>query len=280
LNYNGGDLYLNGTNYYISDQSMRFGLDRTNNDAVYEWQGWYSGSTRQAILIWDGSWDDCATSSIVCFKAEDGHDLSLKASGGQVRIKDTLFEVDKDINGWVAQFIDRTPVSAGESGIKIWLHANSSYPSNPDLAYDNIFSVYRHSSNDYEGALVAWPDKFGLVNNSDRRLKEDIVGFDGALDIIDEINVVDYNFIGRTARHTGFIAQDLYESWPDAVVVGGEDPKTNPWQVDYAAVTPLLMRGVQELKSQMDGLEVQIQALEDENSALESRLEALEATSR
>jgi len=60
--------------------SLRLFLNRAD-DTSYEWLGFYSGSVRQGIIIYDGSWDNCAADKTLCFKAEVGNSLHLKADG-------------------------------------------------------------------------------------------------------------------------------------------------------------------------------------------------------
>ncbi len=78
-----GDVSLRNGNFRVFEGNARFGEARAN-DTTYEWFGWYSGSTRQAILIYDGSWDSCSSDTTVCLKAENGNNLRLKADGGTV----------------------------------------------------------------------------------------------------------------------------------------------------------------------------------------------------
>ena len=53
----------------------------------------------------------------------------------------------------------------------------------------------------------------------------------------------------------GFIAQELYEVFPQMITVGGDDPKTQPWQIDYSKITPLLVKAIQELSAKVAILE-------------------------
>lgn len=64
---------------------------------------------------------------------------------------------------------------------------------------------------------------------SDRRLKENLklVGNRGPL------KIYEYNFKGQRELERGFIAQEVEKHFPDCVIVGGENPQTNPWKVDY-----------------------------------------------
>lgn len=91
---------------------------------------------------------------------------------------------------------------------------------------------------------------------SDRRLKENIVNTTRGLDILEKLSVKDFNFIYDSNKRTtqGFIAQDLYDIYPYAVTVGGNDPSKNPWGVDYGRLTPLLVKSIQELNYKINNL--------------------------
>ena len=39
------------------------------------------------------------------------------------------------------------------------------------------------------------------------------------------------------------------------VTVGGDDVKTEPWQIDYSRITPLLVKAIQELSAKVASLE-------------------------
>jgi hypothetical protein len=52
--------------------------------------------------------------------------------------------------------------------------------------------------------------------------------------------VYEYNFLGSQERVVGLMAQEVYEVYPDAVLVGGPDPLTQPWQIDYARLFRLM----------------------------------------
>ena len=92
--------------------------------------------------------------------------------------------------------------------------------------------------------------------SSDRRLKENIVSTNRGLGALMSIPVNDFNFIADPQKKTvqGFVAQDLYKIYPEAVTVGGDDPKKNPWSVDYGRLTPLLVEGLQDLNNRVNPL--------------------------
>lgn len=107
-----------------------------------------------------------------------------------------------------------------------------------------------------------------FINTSDRRLKENIKPTHYGLDAVLKMRVVDYRYKADPKKpHTGFIAQDLHQVYPEAVTVGGENVKTQPWGVDYAKLTPLLTKAVQEQQ--------QIETLTQDKAAQAAQIAAL-----
>jgi len=70
-----------------------------------------------------------------------------------------------------------------------------------------------------------------------------------------KLQVHDYDYIHdpNHQRMTGFVAQELYEVFPDAVHTNGDDGNTPlakhvaPWGIDYGRLTPLIVKSVQGL---------------------------------
>ena len=92
---------------------------------------------------------------------------------------------------------------------------------------------------------------------SDKRLKEHIGRTRFGLADLMRLEVKDYNFIGSpaTARVTGFLAQDLFKVYPDAVKEGDYGPTvTNQWAVDYGKLTPLLVQAIQNQQKEIEAL--------------------------
>jgi len=116
---------------------------------------------------------------------------------------------------------------------------------------------------------------------SDRRIKENIADSASGLDLLAKIKVRDYNYIADPDKQTqqGFIAQELYDIYPQAVTVGGEDPKTRPWQVDYGKLTPLLVKSVQDLQSENDQLKARADKAEADSKAKDDAITQLKAES-
>ena len=105
------------------------------------------------------------------------------------------------------------------------------------------------------------------VTSSDRRLKQNIIPTKYNLNDLMNIQVVDYNPINESNELNGLIAQDLYEIYPNAVSVGRDEVNGTPgdyWGIDYGKITPLIIKGVQDLKAEKDTLQSEIELLKAE----------------
>ncbi|MEP1095876.1 MAG: tail fiber domain-containing protein [Cyclobacteriaceae bacterium] len=121
----------------------------------------------------------------------------------------------------------------------------------------------------------------GYFNTSDARLKENVRPSKFGLSDLMKIGVKDYNFIKDSdkALSTGFLAQELFEIYPEAVFVGGEDPDTDAWSVDYGKITPLLVNAIQEQQKLIEKQQSEIEAQKEagkEILRLKDRLAAIE----
>lgn len=148
------------------------------------------------------------------------------------------------------------------------------YPAN-----QSSFVQFESKRGDYCGRIRrTGTSSISLVTSSDRRLKENLVDTKFGLNDLLRIKIFDYNFIadGPQVKRTGFMAQELYEIYPEAIDVGGEDPKKNPWGVDYALLTPLLIKAVQDQQEYIDKIEDENNKIKQELEALNSRMEKIE----
>jgi len=103
--------------------------------------------------------------------------------------------------------------------------------------------------------------------SSDARLKSNRKPTEYGLNTLMQISVEDYFYKAdvKQVLHTGFIAQELFKIFPEAVQPGGDDPKADPWMVDYSKLVPLLIKAVQE----------QEQIIEDQNKKLDTQQQQL-----
>jgi hypothetical protein len=103
--------------------------------------------------------------------------------------------------------------------------------------------------------------------SSDQRLKENIVDAPNALDKVMDIKVRSYNWKEDSSHvEYGLVAQEVNQVYGEPIGVGGEDVKSDPWNIEYGRLTPILLKAIQELKAQVDAQAAEIQALKAENT--------------
>lgn len=89
-----------------------------------------------------------------------------------------------------------------------------------------------------------------MVATSDETLKENIIRIENALNIVDEINGVYFNFRDQpTSRKVGVIAQNIEKVLPEVVYNNG-DYKT----VSYGNIVGLLIEAIKELRREVQEL--------------------------
>ena len=124
---------------------------------------------------------------------------------------------------------------------------------------------------------------------SDYRIKENVVGITSALDKINQLRPVNFNFIGKSVKLDGFLAHEVQAVIPYAVSGGKDAVKTvkdgdlsndgskedaeriaalptkevpDLQQLDKSKLITLLTASVQELSAKNDALEARIKTLE------------------
>ncbi len=94
---------------------------------------------------------------------------------------------------------------------------------------------------------------------SDERLKDNIENMPSMLETIRAMRPIHFQRKGNehTAPGFGFSAQELYQINP-MFVAGSpdDDPEVNPMGIDYGRLTPILVRGIQELTVRVEQLEI------------------------
>ncbi len=143
--------------------------------------------------------------------------------------------------------------------------------------------VFLNAAGGAVGTVITSGSATAYNTSSDQRLKENIKPSVAGLDRLMKIPVKDFNFIVEPKlRVQGFIAQELYGIYPEAVRTNGDNGKAplksgeTPWQVDYGRLTPLLVKAVQELKAANDDQAAELTAVKAQNQDLMRRLQSLE----
>jgi hypothetical protein len=109
------------------------------------------------------------------------------------------------------------------------------------------------------GALYATGN---ITAYSDRRIKENIVTLDSALDKVNALRGVYYNKIDdpEKTKQIGFIAQEVNEVVPELVTYA-ED--VDQYGVNYGNATALLVEAVKDLTQQVKDLKAEIEELKN-----------------
>ena len=108
--------------------------------------------------------------------------------------------------------------------------------------------------NDGDGTAVGSITFGSSVTNyntsSDVRLKQNIADSSLGLDDLMRIQVRDYTWRADETNRIahGFIAQELYNIYPDAVTVPKDD---RFWMVDYSKLTPLIVKSIQDQQGEI-----------------------------
>lgn len=153
---------------------------------------------------------------------------------------------------------------SNDGNISIQRSGSSNYIASKPSTYTDA-RYFSFIVNNNEFGTISYNGVAGTNYNttSDIRLKENIKESAKGIADVMKIGVKDYNYKVDEAKQiqTGFIAQELYEIYPQAVHKGGEDVKHNPWMIDYGKLTPLLIKGMQEQQAQIEKLKKEIEAL-------------------
>ena len=102
------------------------------------------------------------------------------------------------------------------------------------------------------------------LNTSDKRFKNNIKPLSVGLNELLKIQPSEYNWNQSPIVSKGFIAQDLYKIYPDAVYKPKDETDlSDPWSVDYGKLTPLLVKAIQDQQKIIEGLKERIIKLEN-----------------
>jgi hypothetical protein len=125
------------------------------------------------------------------------------------------------------------------------------------------FLIFNRSDNTIGSVSSVAGANVSFNTTSDFRLKENISRTRYNVSDIMQIEVADYNYVNDNdkTRTTGFLAQQLYKIYPEAVTPGGKDPKAEPWMIDYSKLTPLLVKSMQDQQKEIESLKEELQQI-------------------
>ena len=137
-----------------------------------------------------------------------------------------------------------------------------------------------YTSSQGTGTTTYYIGNQSITTSSDKRLKTNIEDTKiNALDKLGKLRIVDFNWndpsdkaiINKNSRGrwTGMIAQETIKEFPYIInaprkIDGSIDNESKDyWYVDYGALVPALVKGIQELSMEVDTLKKRIEILEN-----------------
>jgi hypothetical protein len=114
------------------------------------------------------------------------------------------------------------------------------------------------------GSITTTNSATAYVTSSDYRLKENIVPMAGALNLVQQLKPVTYDWkVGGSSQ--GFIAHELAEVCPEAVSgekdAVNEDGSIKPQGIDTSFLVATLAAAIQELKAELDSVKAKLAVL-------------------
>jgi len=195
-----------------------------------------------------------------------GSAYALVTTGGHVGIGTTIpayqLDVADNATDFVAQIIN-TNNSSSAKGLKIKAGSSATPWGAPMIEFYSALNLY------LGGITQSGSNSLSFTQSSDRRLKKNIVNTHFGINDLMKIQVRDYVYKadGSNTLNTGFIAQELFEIFPNAVSIPAK--AEDMWGVDYGKVTPLLVKAIQDQQKQ-------IEELKERNDALSAKAAAFD----
>ncbi|HRH49156.1 MAG TPA: tail fiber domain-containing protein [Panacibacter sp.] len=180
-----------------------------------------------------------------------------------------LYVLSNTLN-YPAAYIENSHGTLGSEGLHIKAGSNLATGS-------NFIAFYRPSGTPVGGIQQTSVNGITYLTSSDKRLKNIIGASQKGLADLMRIKIYDYTFKSDQKKQvlTGFMAQELYEIFPQAVSKPGnnnEPADKNPWMVDYGRVTPLIIKSVQEQQQMIDELKKQNEKLQKQIDDLKAMM--------
>lgn len=213
--------------------------------------------------VYNSAWKYVTTGSATLYSMSAGlHIWYTNASGsaGTTFTPTEVMRIDTSGNvsiGTTAFLARLAAVSSGGTTSVLKNAASGGYArenyvsSNSGVYYFDFYGKYADS------AQLGYISSNGTIMNysttSDVRLKENIVDAPSALPTLTALQVRSFDWKNGPHQEFGFIAQELAEVDPNAVVKGPTEDTM--WGVDTSVLVPMLIKAVQELTAKVAALE-------------------------
>jgi hypothetical protein len=201
----------------------------------------------------------------IAFFAPVGFAMNSARSDGDANV--ITINTQPDSNGGYTMIINNGFAGATSSHC---LRLNNNLAANGVAAIDCMAGVgiqptsgIHHIKFSYNGSSAVSVTQLGSTVNynssSDLRLKENLDYNFNAIDILNQLKPVQFNFINQPDIHYGFIAQEVLQILPQYVSTssGGD----SYYQMDYSKFTGILCKAIKEQQTEISELKSQLASL-------------------
>jgi hypothetical protein len=221
-------------NIYRTDNTRALQLSTTSNECLID--AW--AATSEPLMLRSNG-----TGGRIVFHTNGEERMRITSDNN------VLFNTTSTSTSNTSSFIFRSGTGA-YSGVMIMNHATT---NNTGAGF---IDCYYNTS--YIGGIGQnGASNVSFLTSSDYRLKEDLKDFDG-LSLISSLKVYDFKWKTEDSRMYGLLAHELQEVIPYTVSGNKDEIKENGkikvQVVDYSKLIPVLVKSIQELKSENDTL--------------------------
>jgi hypothetical protein len=191
------------------------------------------------------------------------HNAISGTAGNQIVTWNQAMTLDTSGNLLVGKTASSTTVAGSQvqpdgthSAVKS--DANPGFFYNTTTAISGTIALFR-SNGVTVGTITQDGTNTAYVTSSDYRLKESVAPLNGGLARVNALKPSIYNWKSNGSSGEGFLAHELAEVVPAAVVGSkdavNEDGTINPQGIDLSKIVPILVAAIQELTARVAALE-------------------------
>jgi len=254
----GGDIHLecdnfmvindstNGRTIFVDESNSRLELGFDGNHDVY-----FSGTGSTFATNADFSAGVDVTGNITVTGTVDGRDVAT--DGTKLDTCETNSKDDQTGAEILALINTSNVYTTGDIGRDSTDHINfvDNSQMNVTINGSNEFRFLANGDFHADGDVIAE----STTISSDAKLKESIQVVPNALDKLEQLNGVTFNWIRSGEKSAGVIAQDVLKVLPEAVKeVTGLSDNEKHLTVNYHALTSILIESIKELKAEVEAL--------------------------
>lgn len=168
--------------------------------------------------------------------------------------------------------------SAGSSGVDFWnTTANGQIAAAANTDRGFYFRRYNNAGAEQLLGRIEGDGRFygtNFTNVSDQRMKRDFLALENTLQQLTEVKTYHYTLLDQshdnkgklnitdiaTTKDIGFIAQELHTIFPE-LVHKPKDESKELWGIDYAKMTVILTKAIQELNEEVKSLKQELKVI-------------------